>query len=1189
MKGYASMRLNYNLRRTLTLIVTVLGLVSSLGMAVASATDTPEETEGQQVSSVIDESSDANDNGAPDTSLLTPTPSPATTPGNALSTTPATPTDSSSSTPSPTTDETDDTEPSSTEPAEKTNKQTTHVVRFDLSDGTLPTQTTVQDGTLASPPESNPQREGHRFNGWTYKDQVFDFLIPVREDMTLTAQWVQDTDWQLSPDRGPASGARLTINPPSSKEPRFSHLESSGDQLIGRTSNGGLYTWNGAATPTSIPAPSESRNVFHYLQAGTGDHWQAALGSDHHLYTWTVKQPSPTIPDVTRETLYTSISTDTSHGWLLAVDQQGRIHTLQADGTKTEKTGPRLSEQAVVTLPEQAHATLVTTAADQALAVDANGQAWTWNMTDADAHATRISQPADTPIIQVESVGTGFVLMDTTGQASYLAGDKTAPSPIRLPNDKRPNRVSSSGNQVLITDTKGLIWAWKPNGTPTQVDGGKQSYIQALTVGSKTVALNLQGELLAWSTKQQDRPVKVVVTKEPTLDAARFDDQPMTLTRSGDAWQADAPARPAGQATVTISGKQDNQPFSKSFTYTVEEPLARAAAPSPTYTVTFDADGGSPRPGAQYIPSPYGRVQRPTTNPVRSGYLFDGWFNGRIAYDFSKPVTSNLTLTAHWTLDGQDTWQIDPDRGSQYGGQSVRITPPLNRGIKFNQTSSATNLNEEPHRGYSLAIGSDGNAYAWGSNQHGQLGDGTTSLRRAPVLVKKPDGAPADFTYVQVSAGGYHSLALGSDGYVYAWGLNSHGQLGNTNCGDQTTTPARVRDPNDPTNQYKGLTAVQVDAGALNSMALGTDGTVYTWGSQSRGWNGTVFTDRQPVPVPVKDPTNSSNNFHAVQISTDWSFNLAIGTDDYVYAWGYNNHGQLGNSRLDGPNSTVFYPTPTRVRDPTCPMDASRGFKAAQVSAGGWHALAVGTDGKAWAWGQGQYGQLGNNSIDNACIPVLVCSPWGNGNLNATQVIAGPNDSFAIDSAGTAWAWGWNWHGQLGDGKKTGNSPNCVPVKILSAVHISAGYEHTMAIGPDGDAQAWGDNIFGQLGNDGIFSQTSTPVPVLFNKRPVITRVRFDRSPATSLTINSDGHSATVVTPAHQPGMVTVTVDYTLENVRQMPDTSLSYLYLPAGTLLPNAGGAGMMLTLLTGVVAMCGIAAQRHHRQSRQLDTSLE
>ena len=85
---------------------------------------------------------------------------------------------------------------------------------------------------------------------------------------------------------------------------------------------------------------------------------------------------------------------------------------------------------------------------------------------------------------------------------------------------------------------------------------------------------------------------------------------------------------------------------------------------------------------------------------------------------------------------------------------------------------------------FSLAIGSDGYAYAWGYNNRGQLGDGTTTDRNTPVRVRTPDrntypDLPGDFTYVQVSGGYYHSLAIGSDGNAYAWGYNNSGQLGN--------------------------------------------------------------------------------------------------------------------------------------------------------------------------------------------------------------------------------------------------------------------------------------------------------------------------------------------------------------------------------------------------------------------------
>ncbi|MDT7513494.1 chromosome condensation regulator RCC1, partial [Bifidobacterium sp. H1HS10N] len=125
---------------------------------------------------------------------------------------------------------------------------------------------------------------------------------------------------------------------------------------------------------------------------------------------------------------------------------------------------------------------------------------------------------------------------------------------------------------------------------------------------------------------------------------------------------------------------------------------------------------------------------------------------------------------------------------------------------------------------YSLAIGSDGNAYAWGRNDSGRLGNGTTSFSQsvpvrvktpdrktypdlpADVMVGKPADAPADFTYVQVNAGYGHSLALGSDGNVYAWGWNKYGQLGN-NSYNPSSAPVRVRDPASPTDTSKGLQA----------------------------------------------------------------------------------------------------------------------------------------------------------------------------------------------------------------------------------------------------------------------------------------------------------------------------------------------------------------------------------------------
>ncbi|MDT7513489.1 RCC1 domain-containing protein, partial [Bifidobacterium sp. H1HS10N] len=101
--------------------------------------------------------------------------------------------------------------------------------------------------------------------------------------------------------------------------------------------------------------------------------------------------------------------------------------------------------------------------------------------------------------------------------------------------------------------------------------------------------------------------------------------------------------------------------------------------------------------------------------------LFDGWFIGEVAYDFSRPVTTDLTLTAHWTPASRNTsWSISPNKGSQLGRESTTITPPDNasRGIRFSQVSGSA-FNGTTFYGFSLAVGSDGNAYAWGSNYYG--------------------------------------------------------------------------------------------------------------------------------------------------------------------------------------------------------------------------------------------------------------------------------------------------------------------------------------------------------------------------------------------------------------------------------------------------------------------------------------
>ncbi len=400
------------------------------------------------------------------------------------------------------------------------------------------------------------------------------------------------------------------------------------------------------------------------------------------------------------------------------------------------------------------------------------------------------------------------------------------------------------------------------------------------------------------------------------------------------------------------------------------------------------------------------------------------------------------------------------------------------------------------------------------------------------------DDASKGLKAIQVSAGGYHSLAVGSDGYAYAWGYNNNGQLGD-NIARNSTAPMLVRDPASPNDSSKGLKATQVSAGNEHSLALGSDGN--------------------------------------------------------VYAWGYNGFGQLGDGTSTDRNAPVRVKTPDRKTYPDLPAD----FTYLQVSAGTYHSLAVGSDGNAYAWGASGNGRLGDGTSSNRYAPVRVKTPDRKtypdlpADFTYLQVSAGYDHSLAIGSDGYAWAWGCNWYGNLGNNTASGYSDeNPVPIRVrdpasptdtskgLQTAQVSAGYHYSLAVGSDGNAWAWGWNSSGQLGNNSNTTLSTVPVPVSFNLALVITGVRFDQTPASGLT-RGDAGSVSVTTPAHQPGTVTVSVDYTLGGAPQTPDTSLKYTYLPAG-VLPQAGGEGILLALATGMTGMGGVLASRRHRKEQ-------
>ena len=359
---------------------------------------------------------------------------------------------------------------------------------------------------------------------------------------------------------------------------------------------------------------------------------------------------------------------------------------------------------------------------------------------------------------------------------------------------------------------------------------------------------------------------------------------------------------------------------------------------------------------------------------------------------------------------------------------------------------------------YSLALMSDGTVWAWGANSYGQLGNGSTAASVPPVQVLNLTDV------IAIAAGDNHSLAVKSDGTVWAWGLNSNGQLGEGTT-TQRLTPVKV-------SNLTGV--VSVSAGSAHSLALKSDGTVWAWGLNTNGRLGDGTTTQRNAPVQVTSLSNVTS------VSAGGSHSMALKADKTVWAWGLNTNGQLGDNT---------------VTQRLTPVQTTIISSVAAIDGGATHSLAVKSDGTVWAWGNNTNGRLGDGTTTQRNAPVQVTSL-----SNVTSVFAGGSHSLALRLDGTIWAWGNNASGQLGDGTST---QRLTPVQVLgvnNATKIAIGSNHSLVLRADGRVWAWGANSSYQLGD---WSTLNRNVPVQIIGVSEVTGVAAGT--AHSLMVLSDG------------------------------------------------------------------------------------
>jgi len=391
---------------------------------------------------------------------------------------------------------------------------------------------------------------------------------------------------------------------------------------------------------------------------------------------------------------------------------------------------------------------------------------------------------------------------------------------------------------------------------------------------------------------------------------------------------------------------------------------------------------------------------------------------------------------------------------------------------------------------------------AWGDNSYGQLGKNASGTGLVPVAVVTAGTPLAGRTVLALSSGSYHSLALCSDGSIASWGGNSDGELGN-NTTTGTLLPVAVTTAGTP---LAGKVVCAVSAGYACSLALCTDGTLAAWGYNGSGELGNGSSTSSKVPVAVTKTDTPLSGKSVVSIGTGEYHNLALCSDGSIAAWGANFWGMLGN------NTTTDSYVPTAVTTVGTPL---AGKTIISVAAGGFHNLALCSDGTLVAWGANTYGALGNNTTTNSLVPVAVTTAGtALAGKKVVAVSAGNYHSAALCSDGTIVTWGYNSWGQLGINTTTNS---LVPVAVPTAgtalagktvVTLTAGYYFTTATCSDGTVATWGQNSYANLGNN---STTQSNVPVAVNTGLLVAGERF--MPDTG-SQRANHHLSLVATPA---------------------------------------------------------------------------
>lgn len=799
------------------------------------------------------------------------------------------------------------------------------------------------------------------------------------------------------------------------------------NHTVALTNAGSVLTWGqndqgqlGDGSITNNPNPTTIPGLANIV-AVAANYWRSyALTADHRVYSWGQGiGPSPV--EILGLSGIVAIAAGQNH--VIALKNNGEVLAWGKNDLGQLGDGSLIDSNIPVFVTGLNDAIAIAAGSDHNLAIRKSGGVVTWGNGNngqlgfGNVRQTTIVQPGDLTA-NVIGIGAGsnhsFAIMSggsvmawgNNGSGELGVGNlETQYSPVPIPGLTGVKSIVGGCNHSIAVKDNGTIWTWGNNSGYQLGDGSASNRATPIDAPLTTGPVGV-------NAVSGDK--KVTISWTNVIGATGYN---LYWSSNGSLTKGEGVLI----QNVTSPYEHINLTNGTSYSYILTAIKTEGEVPTTVMTATPQQTPNAAPYVTMVLPA-NGQKFNPNSNVILAVNVSDS--DGTISkveyYEGSNKVAESI-FTPFTT-----TWQNVPEGNYSITSKAIddlgafAFSNPISIVVAPPDTVDAMVVTGGGF--HSIALQSDGNLWTWGAGDGGQLGDGTnTPIRSTPNKISLGG--------VVKAVGGYNfTFAQKNDGALFAWGTNSAGYLG-----DGTTNSSNV-----PIQILSGVNSIS--AGYSSAYAVKDDGTVLGWGNN------------------ILTPTIISGLPGITSVAVGDIHCLALDTVGNVWAWGNGYSGQLGDG---GPLETLM--------GDQLPFQIPSLSNIVAIGAGYNNSFALDGDGYVWAWGNNQSGQLGDGTTSNNSNPRKVPGVSG-----IISIAGGQGHIIALKGDGSVYGWGQNGAGQLGNGNTT-NCQSPVTVGINNVASIGAGRNHSLAITNDKKVWTWGSNWGGQLGNN---STTQSPIPV---------------------------------------------------------------------------------------------------------------